>query len=161
MKQLSDFLYKVSIWIIVILVAMMLVTTVIEVFSRNFLGFSFAWSGELARFTMIWITFIGASAVYKRMEMPAFDMIRDRISERSRKVVLIITHSATIVFSLIAVYAGLSETFSKTVQLQITPGLGISMSIPYLAIPTGFLFMLVHAIAFLVTRAAPEEGVRL
>lgn len=100
-------------------------------------------------FLLIWITFIGASAVYKRLEMPAFDLISDKLSEKSSLIIFKITQVLVIIFSAIIAYSGFLESFAKTVRLQITPGLNIPMTIPYLAIPIGMTIIIIHAFAFI------------
>lgn len=156
MSKVSDFLYRVSIWAVALLMGVMMIVTLVDVFARNVLGFSFPWAGELARFILIWVTFIGASAAYKRLEMPGFDMIANKVSEKMTVIIFKVTHLVVLLFSGMIVYAGFTQSFSKTVSLQISAGLEISMTYPYLAIPVGMSFLLIHAIAFLFS-AKPER----
>ncbi|WP_197046715.1 TRAP transporter small permease [Oceanobacillus salinisoli] len=162
MQWLSNTLYKLSVYVISIMLGTMLVVTLLEVFARNVLGFSFSWSGELSRFLLIWITFFGASAVYKRLEMPAFDLLTAKLSEKKNgSIIFKITNLLIIVFSVIIAYSGFLESFSKTVRMQSTPSLNISMTYPYLAIPIGMTIILIHATAFLIGEKANKKGVRL
>jgi len=149
MKKISDLLYRVSVWAVALLVGMMTAVTLLDVFARNVLGFSFPWAGELARFLLIWVTFLGASAAYKRLEMPGFDLLSEKISEKFSYIVFKLTQIAVILFSGLIIFAGFSQSFSRTVSLQVSPGLEIPMTYPYLAIPIGMSLLLIHAISFL------------
>lgn len=153
MTIVSDMIYKLAVWLTILIVAVVLSVTLVDVLLRNILGSSFSWSGELSRFLLIWVTFLGASAAYKRFEMPAFDLFSDKLSGMKARVLFTIVQIGVLVFSLLAVYIGFTESFSPTVQMQKSPGLGLPMTFPYLAIPIGFLFISIHAITFLVKGA--------
>ena len=159
MTTLSNFLYKISVSLIAILVGIMTLVTLLEVITRNIFGFSITWSGELSIFIFVWVTFIGASAVYKRLEMPAFDMITERLSEKANIFVFKGTQILIIVFSALVIYAGFNESFSPTIALQKSPGLGISMTFPYLGIPIGMSLILIHAIAFFLKKPDSRQEV--
>ncbi len=150
MKIISDILYRVSIWAVCVLVGTMTFVTLMDVFARNVLGFSFSWAGELTRFAFIYTTFIGASAVYKKLELTGFDMILKKVSLKMSRIIFKIIQVIVIAFSAVVIYSGFVSSFSKTLLFQHSPGLGISMTIPYLAIPVGMTFTLIHAVAFFI-----------
>ncbi len=150
MKLVSDWIYRLSIGLVCILVGVLTFVTLLDVFARNVLGFSFTWAGELTRFLFIYTTFIGASAVYKKLELTGFDMITKKLPSTASQFIFKGMQLVIIAFCSIVIYSGIVSSFSKTLMLQHSPGLGISMTIPYLAIPIGMTFTLIHALAFLI-----------
>lgn len=139
-----------------ILVGIMACVTLAEVIGRNVFQQSFSWSEEVARFTLVWLTFIGASAVYKRKELVGFDMFMQKLPPSAKKIATVLLHVFTISFILVLIYYGFKQTFSKTAIIQHSPGLQLSMYAVYLAIPLGMLMTLVHALALLLEKR--QEG---
>jgi TRAP-type C4-dicarboxylate transport system permease small subunit len=156
MQQLSLIVYKYSQWFLAFLVGLMTVVTLMEVGARNIFQHSFPWSEELARFILVWVTFIGASVCYKKGELVALDAL-GRLPEKVRKPIYILTQMVSIVFIAFLAYLGYVTTFSDTVIMQVASGFRVSMMWPYLSIPLGMTIMLIHAIAFLFSPKSFEE----
>lgn len=151
-EKVSQITNKIMEIIIIILVAVMLFITTIEVFSRNVLQSSFNWGEELTRFTLVGITFLGASVVYKRGELIAINAFT-KLEMKKRKIIFYITQSILIIFTLVLIYySAHTATLTSTVR-QSSPGLNISMAIPYLTIPIGLFAMLIHQINFFINPA--------
>ncbi|WP_134700858.1 TRAP transporter small permease [Ammoniphilus sp. YIM 78166] len=155
MQQLSKMIYTLSIWILTLLVGLMAGVTMLEVVGRNLFGHSFSWSEEVARYTLVWLTFIGVSAVYKRKELVGFDLLMDKIPPKSRTILSALVQLVMIGFILILIYYGFKQSFSRTVMLQHSAGLNLPMYVPYLAIPIGMVMTLVHAIAHFFEQKDP------
>lgn len=148
MQKLSLLIYRFSKGFLATLVGLMVVVTLLEVTARNIFNHSFAWSEEFSRFLLVWITFIGASVVYKKGELVALDVL-EKLSEKTRKIVFVIIQIVVIAFIAVLTYLGFNTTFSATIMNQTATGVGISMMYVYISVPLGMLFMLVHAIAFI------------
>ncbi|MEI4770055.1 TRAP transporter small permease [Psychrobacillus sp. FJAT-51614] len=149
MRAFSEKLNLYTGYLVVILVAVLLTVTTIEVFFRNVLNSSIHWSEELSRFTLVWTTFIGASVVYKKGELIALNAFT-KLNEKKRKIIFYITQVITIFFTILLIYFSIHATLSPSTMNQFSPGLNISMAIPYLSIPLGLFIMLIHEIAFLL-----------
>ena len=150
MQQLSHWLYKFSVWLIIVLFAVMVCSVLLEVFAHNFLNFSFIWSGELAQYCFVWITFIGASAVYKHKELIAFDALMSKVPPRIQKWIALFVQAVIIIFPVVFMYYGFKRTFSASVMVQVSTGLHLPMFVPYISIPLGMLLLLIHAVADLL-----------
>jgi len=149
MRVLSEKLNLYASYIVVLLIAVLLSVTTIEVFFRNVLNSSIHWSEELSRFALVWTTFIGASVVYKKGELIALNAFT-KLEEKKRMVIFYITQVITIIFTIFLIYYSAEAAFSPSTMNQITPGLQVSMAVPYISIPIGLLLMLIHEIAFLL-----------
>ena len=149
MQKISKLLHIGASWLLSFLIGAILLVTLLEIFSRNVLGQSFQWSEELSRFLLVWITFIGASVVYKKGELIALNAF-SKARENIRMILFYITQVITILFICVLFYFSMKTTFSGSVMNQMATGFHVSMVVPYISIPIGLIIMLIHAIAFLL-----------
>jgi TRAP-type C4-dicarboxylate transport system permease small subunit len=114
-----------------------------QVLFRYVLNHSLFWAEELGRILLVWITFLGASAAFRREGHMGVDLLVRRLPPFARFVCRCSVLVAASAFFLILVGFGLR--YCWFVSSQKTPALGIPMAIPYLVLPVaGFLFF-VHA----------------
>ena len=61
----SEFIFnkvnKILEWFLIIIFALLVLDVLFQVFSRYLLGRSFTWTEEFARFSLIWMTVLGAA----------------------------------------------------------------------------------------------------
>lgn len=98
------------------------------------------WTEELARYLLIWITFVGAALVHHHNEHIAVDMIRGALPLLLRKIVNLLISLMIMGFLVLLTQAGLTITQFGT---QTSPALGISMQYVYGALLVGALAMIV------------------
>jgi len=60
---------------------------VLAVFARYVFGQSLAWTEEVPRYLLIWISFLGAAACVARREHVGFDVLFNALPDRVRRVV--------------------------------------------------------------------------
>ena len=126
----------------VMVLAMTLVVTT-QVIWRYLLGASLTWSEEASRYLLIWITFLGASTAFKRGMHTGFDAVVRALSPGSRRAARLVTLLAIVTFLIIVGLKGMQLALFN--MAQRSPAMRLPMGIVYLAIPTGCLFILVHA----------------
>ncbi|BBO86411.1 TRAP transporter small permease [Desulfosarcina ovata] len=119
-----------------------------QVFFRYVLNQSLFWSEELARYLLVWLTFLGASAAYYRHAHPGVDILYRRMTPGLRKVCLVLIHLVSI--SLFVVMIVYGYRFAHFVQLQTTPALQLPKWIVLSIIPISGAVLLIHGITFLV-----------
>ena len=66
MKKLDSILDKIEEILCTLFVMVMAFAILIQVINRNTVQLSFTWGEELARYCMVWLTFIGISAGVKQ-----------------------------------------------------------------------------------------------
>jgi TRAP-type C4-dicarboxylate transport system permease small subunit len=142
-----------------ILLVLMVVIVGVSVFLRYILHSPLIAGMNIATLMLVWMTFFGASAIYKDKAHIAVAFIVDRLSPILRKVAL------TVVYAIIA--AALVLTCVQAVRLvgvqwkQQIVALGIPRSV--LSVPvviTGFLMFLTtirHMIGELIDRPTPGD----
>ncbi len=119
-----------------------------QVFSRYVLNRSLFWSEELARFLLVWLTFLGASVAYFRGVSPGVDVLYKRFSDRGKRAATSVVHGLSLLFFAVMIVYG--TQFAHFVRLQITPALSLPKWIPHSVIPISGAIMLLHALTFLV-----------
>ena len=117
-----------------------------QVFSRYVLNHSLFWSEEIARFLLVGLTFLGATAAYYHGAHPGVDGLYQRLPKKMKQAVNLITISAGLGLFLIMIVHGIN--FSWFVRLQITPALGIPKWIILGIVPVSGLIFITHGITF-------------
>ena len=118
----------------------------VQVFFRYVLNQSLFWSEELARFLLVWLTFLGASVAYYRKANPGVDVLYARMGPSLRRAATLLIHLVSIgLFAVMLVYGW---RFAHFVRLQISPALNLPKWIVMSVVPASGSILLVHGIAF-------------
>ena len=119
-----------------------------QVFFRYALNQSLFWSEELARFLLVWLTFLGATVAYRRKVHPGIDVLVARMQPPLQKASILLTHLASMgLFAVMVIYG---FQFAYFVRLQISPALYLPKWIILSIIPVSGLILMVHGITFLL-----------
>jgi TRAP-type C4-dicarboxylate transport system permease small subunit len=124
----------------------MAVIVAVQVFSRYMLNRSLFWSEELARFLLVWLTFLGASVAYYRKANPGIDVLYARMAPALRRATALLIHLVSIGLFSVMVFYGFE--FAYFVRLQISPALNLPKWIVMSIIPASGSILLVHAVGF-------------
>src|SRR5690625_4616451 len=90
-----------------IFLAIMVIVIFVQIVSRTFLQFSYAWTEELARFLMIWVIFLGSViAVYYGGHI-SIDLLIEKFRSKIQKVFYLIVSLLSILFLIILVVKGI------------------------------------------------------
>jgi TRAP-type C4-dicarboxylate transport system permease small subunit len=114
-----------------------------------------SWSEEVARYLLVWSTFIGAGCVYKRGGHISVLIVQDLLPFKLQKLLKILVHVLCGIFFVLAVYYGFKYTGKQGTQLSAA--LRIPMSLMYMAIPVGCGVMLLHAFNSIVQIFVAQE----
>lgn len=138
-----------------LMLGVMSILIIVQVISRFLIHFPLTWSEELSRYLMIYIVFAGASLAMRHNKLISIELLPELLSEKKRKVVIIFVAILSMVFFGILFFQGISMI--ERVQMQTSPGLGISMAIPYAALPIGALLLALNALA-LILELSSKKG---
>lgn len=133
------------------LLAAIFLTATAQVFMRYVMNTPLATSNEIARFTLIWVTFLAAALTQNRDEHIAVLIVRSRGGTKRRAVLHGLANVAALVTAVIVVYLGF-ETLGRSARVT-SPSLEISMSLVYLSVVLGFLLIALHSVRNLVNLA--------
>ena len=153
----SDWLYKLEKIMAVILMGTMLLSIALGVAFRYVLGNPLTWSDELAIYMLIWLTFLGGSMSVKTGRASSLDLVFDRMNLLWKKIFLFVGHLVVIIFTVVVVYMAIKWVSNPSIKTQLSPGLKISMFLPYLAVPFGLACMMIHSISHLANSLKYSE----
>ena len=119
----------------------------VQVFFRYVLNHSLFWSEELARYLLVWLTFLGASVAYYRGAHPGIDFFYVKMPPTIKQAARFLVHLTSLILFGIMIFYGYQ--FSYFLRLQITPALHLPKWIIFSIIPISGLILMVHALTFL------------
>jgi TRAP-type C4-dicarboxylate transport system permease small subunit len=126
----------------------MSVVVAVQVFCRYALNHSLFWSEELARYLLVWLTFLGASVAYRRNIHPSIDIVYARMPTSIQRTISLFIHVISTVLFGVMIYYGVQ--FSYFVRLQISPALYLPKWIVFSIIPLSGIIFMIHGVTFLV-----------
>ena len=129
----------------VVLLAVLVATTLLQVLSRYVLRHPFDWTEEAARYIFVWVAMLGAGMAAKDRAHFFVDLLLERMPPTLRKYVTMFIGVVSSAFLLVISWAAVELALSNGVQ--DSPVLTIPMSIPYFAIPVGLGLMALFAVS--------------
>jgi len=145
MERISDIINRTAEIALFVIISVMAGVVFVEVLFRYVLLLPLFWTEELARYCLVWSSLLGASVALKRGEHIAVSFLVDKLPRGiGRQAALFVS---IIVAVLLAVIFWGSVQLVILTRHQLSPAMRIPMSWPYLAIPTGFLIMLLHELS--------------
>lgn len=124
--------------------ALLVVDVLFQVFSRYILGTSFTWTEELARFSLIWMTILGAAYLNGKREHLSMDFLYQKLSITNKKKASILIEILVFLFALVVMVIGGFNLVYTTLHLeQLSGTLRIPLGYVYAVMPaSGLLIML-------------------
>ena len=155
----SNLLNQISIYLIAVLLGTMSVVVFLQVVFR-FCGRSLPWSGELARYMMIYMTYVGTAVAVRAKSHIAVEAAVGALPQKAQEVAeLVVDILLLVLFYVLIVYGW------KLVQItmaQKSPAIGFKMGTIYASIFISALLMTVHTfrniLGDLITIFTKDEG---
>lgn len=154
MQKLEDGFVALNKLTLIVLLAAMAVIVFANVVMRYLTNGSIVWAEEVARYMMIWMTFLGAGLVLRYGGHVAITNLSDLAPPRMQRGLRLMLVALMLVFCLIFVWRGIE--YGGRMHQQVTPATRISFSYVYAAIPAGFALMAMHLL--LIARAFIAEN---
>lgn len=154
--QLAELLVRGLVAICCTMLGVMTVTISALVFTRYVLDYSFPWAEELTRYLLVWLVMLAVAVNQFRNENIRVDFIVALAPERLRALIYLIHRLLIIWFSFILIYYG--WTMAQNMTITHSAALGLSMRIPYLAIPVGAVLLALFSLANLIDDIREMRG---
>ena len=133
-------------------VTVMVVSMGLQVLYRYVLSFPLAWTEEVARLAMVWLTFVGASMVLGKKGHIIIDIFVRMLPPRIRLAIALLFDLSIAAFLLMVVFQGWALV-EMSRGVETTSGLPVGWF--YLALPSSAVLMLVR-ISLLCSSTAGE-----
>lgn len=124
------------------ILALMVVTVSVGIFARYFFNKPLVFSDELARYSNIWLTFLGTALVLKKGEHIVIDFVVNMLGSRVKKWVRVINTAIVMLTILVLFFNGIWLT--KVSHLMVTPAFRIPYSYIYIVMPISCFLMLLR-----------------
>jgi TRAP-type C4-dicarboxylate transport system permease small subunit len=141
---LANFEKRLSYFFIVI----MTVTVLLQFFSR-LLGHPLAWGEEVARYSYVWLAFIGTSYVVLTREHIQVSFFIHRFPQKAQKVILILEY----ILMILSVIWILPSAFHHSVEQwkNLSPAMELPTFFLYISFPIGMTLVVVRLIQVLLS----------
>ncbi|MCC2594862.1 TRAP transporter small permease [Pusillimonas sp. MFBS29] len=141
--------------VVIICFVAIVLATFLGVVSRYVLEYSLPWADEVARYALVWLVYIGMVSSLVRGQHVCVEQLLSKYQGKLRVWMLnLIDLSGMVLFGGL-LYGGV--LLMEMAQTQITPGLGISKSWVYAAIPIGAVLMLIEYISRIKRRLSGQD----
>lgn len=131
-------------FIVVALLAVMVVAVFLQVLFRFFLDQPLAWTEELARYLLIWITFLGSAYAMAIKAHIGTEYIQKFLSPLMNKIVLGVAAVISIFFFVVMVQQG--YILSARSMTQTSPTLLVPMGYVYMVIPISGVLLIMNVL---------------
>jgi TRAP-type C4-dicarboxylate transport system permease small subunit len=161
-KKILKNLQKVEDSILVVTFCIMVISFFLQVVNRNIIKQSVSWFEELSRYCMMYMAFLATEAGLRDGTQISVTTVTDKMSEKTRAVVLLIAKTLVVAFSLIIFITSFDLLQIQIRSHQLSPALKIPMYIPYFALTLSFGIIVVTQISlwlaafFNIIRKSPE-----
>ena len=126
-------------WLIIVVMLVMTATVSVQILFRYVFNAPLGWSEEVARFSFVWVSFFGASALMRMREHINVTVFTDHFPPRLRSAAVLIANAGALVCIYIFVVGGIALTTNEWDQLA--PATQVRMGWIYLAIPISATLM--------------------
>lgn len=149
--------------ILAVMLFAMVVILAAQVVFRYIIGSPLVWSEEVARYLLVWCTFIGVSLAVREGRNISVDLLPVICGTRWLRVFTVLALLGSALFFALMVWYSVPVTQRIAKIGQASPGLGIQMWLVYAAVPVGMGMALLRALQalWLLARTGTMRGLDL
>lgn len=139
-----------------LLLAVLTVSVFMQVVFRFLIEQPLAWTEELARYCLIWITFLGAAYAMSLRAHLGVEFFVNSFPLLGRKIMAVVASIVSLSFFSILVIYGFQLVNKST--SQTSPVLDLPMGFVYLVIPISGIFLIINLLANTISDVLKKEG---
>ena len=159
MKKLCEVLDRVLKSLLVFIFGLLLVVTVWQIVSRYVLASPSAFTEEVARYLLIWVSMLGAAYVFRLRMNIGLDLVTRKLSGTIKRLTERAALIAAALFAVLILIVGGARLVELTASMnQVSAVLGIEISLVYLVIPVSGVFILIYTLEQIISAGCEEAG---
>ncbi len=135
-------------WLAIALLAIMLIIVDIAVFMRYVMNDALAWSEEIAKFVMVWLTFFVAPIGLRMGAHVGIEVILGQLRGRLRQFLIMMIFAGIIALMIVFIKEGAFMTWNARIQRAST--IDISIFYVYICMPVGSFAVALVALEYMV-----------
>ncbi len=101
---------------------------------------SLTWASELTVYLFLWSVFFGAAYCFKQDAHISINIVLEKVSPDTAKMLMLISHTITFIFLFAVAYYGYKYVMFVHELEEMSVDLEVAMWIVYLVIPVSFFF---------------------
>ena len=144
-KRIDNAVLAVNRWMLIIGMAAMSILIFAAVVLRYSFHGSIPWSEEVARYLMIWLTFIGLGPVFRIGGHISIDSLEASMPKKAARLLRLVVMAMVVAFFLFLIVTGIQ--YSMRTMVQSTPVTHVPFTWVAASIPVGFALSLWHLAA--------------
>lgn len=145
--------------LLVVIFGVLVVDVLWQVFTRYVMQDPSSFTGELARYLLIWLGLMGASYAFGKRAHLAIDLFVNSRSRRGKQIVQLIIEVCVLLFALLVMVAGGLQLVSITFSLgQTSAALGLPLGYVYLSLPLSGILIIFYAAVYITERLRELRG---
>lgn len=142
LEDFGDWLGKLTIFVVIVLTGILVITVLTGVFFRYVIRDSLSWTEELARYLMIWAALLAVSVGIKDKEHVGIQLLIKQFPPIITKLITFVVYLITIVFLAVLTIKGYQV--ADRAQNQVSLALNISMYWPLMSIPVSAVLAIIQ-----------------
>ncbi|ASN06278.1 TRAP transporter small permease [Virgibacillus necropolis] len=132
-----------------ILLAVLVTSVFLQVIFRFVLNSPLAWTEELARYCLVWLTFLGAAYAMALKQHIGVEFFTNLFPEVGKKILYVCATLVSLMFFIIIIYQGFN--LATSAMSQMSPALQIPMGLIYMVLPISGLFLAINLISVFIS----------
>jgi TRAP-type transport system small permease protein len=157
LNALDQYLVRGEKAVACVLVAGIAICVFLQVLFRYVFESPLAWTDELSRYLQVWMVFIGAAIATAQSSHFHLDLIHQYVPSGSARYVDI--GALLVMFAFAGVLVIYGTEILEIVHRQSSPAIGLPMSYPYAATPTGSALICWHVIVRLINKLVEPSDI--
>ena len=164
MKALAKWFYKftgyvdfLAKWFSIATIAGMALVVVMQVVLRYIVKSPPPWTEELARYLMIWTSFVAMGAMIRNWDCVKVDLLVDKLGPRAARAANILLRLAVFGIAVYMTYLCI-KVYPRVTRFQRAPALGINMIYPSAGIIAGMIMISLQALASICGELVGENA---
>lgn len=156
-SKINQCLCKIEGFVMVVWFAIVLAVMACQVVARYVLGSPLAWSEEFARYSFVWISYIGCAYCVGVDGHTSITAIRDKLPELGQKILMVI---GNLIFAYVLIRVmPIAMKFIRNNGKFLTSVMRIPFKYLYYSLPAGLLLTIVQLVlkSVLLFDKAPED----
>ena len=139
LQRFNEFLVAVGSWGTMLFILVIAVVIPYEVIGRYVFQKMTIWSGEVSTYSLVWASMLGGAVGLKKGYAINIAVVVEAVPPAVAKALKLAGYLYALFFFGAMFGYGLFQTVYNA--NQTSPAIGMAMSIPYAALPTGFFIM--------------------
>ena len=141
--RIKSFLDKFLFSICIVIMTVLVIDVSWQVLSRYLVGEPSLYTDELARFLMVWLTFLGGAYMFGSDSHLSVNSLRDMMPAKMQNAIFIFTYLLIGGFAVLVMIMGSQRLILRTLS-QPSPSLGIPMGYFYSILPLSATFIIIY-----------------